>query len=58
MTEADRARANGPALEKMYQFLLWLVPTVDKMPRAQKFTLGDRIQHVLSRPDPSLLLAK
>jgi hypothetical protein len=35
MTEPDHARMNGPALEKMYQFLLWLVPTVDKMPRAQ-----------------------
>jgi hypothetical protein len=45
MTESNRTRTNGPALEKMYQFLLWLVPTVDKMPRAQKFTLGDRIQN-------------
>lgn len=45
MTEPDRTRTNGPALEKMYQFLLWLVPTVEKMPRAQKFTLGDRIQN-------------
>lgn len=45
MAEADRARVSGPVLEKMYQFLLWLVPTVDKMPRTQKFTLGDRIQN-------------
>jgi hypothetical protein len=45
MTEPDCARMNGTVLEKMYQFLLWLVPTVDKMPRAQKFTLGDRIQN-------------
>jgi hypothetical protein len=45
MTETNRVRANGPALEKMYQFLLWLIPTVDKMPRSQKFTLGDRIQN-------------
>ncbi len=44
MTERDRSRATGPALEKWYQFLLWLVPTVEKFPRAQKFTLGDRIQ--------------
>jgi len=29
----------------MCQFLLWLIPTVDKMPRSQKFTLGDRIQN-------------
>jgi hypothetical protein len=27
----------------MYQFLLWLVPAVDKFPRAQEFVLGDRI---------------
>jgi hypothetical protein len=35
---------SGPALEKMYRFMLWLVPTVDKLPRSQKFLLGDRIQ--------------
>jgi hypothetical protein len=45
MTESNRTRTTGPALEKMYQFMLWLVPTVDKMPRSQKFTLGDRIQN-------------
>ncbi len=28
----------------MYRFLLWLVPTVEKFPRSQKFLLGDRIQ--------------
>lgn len=28
----------------MYQFLLWLVPAVDKFPRARKFVLGDRIE--------------
>jgi hypothetical protein len=31
-------------LEKAYRFVLWLVPTVEKFPRAQKFLLGDRIQ--------------
>jgi len=40
----DNARRTGPALEAMYQFLLWLVPTVDKFPRSQKFVLGDRIE--------------
>ena len=44
MTERDRSRSTGPALEKWYQFLCWLVPTVEKFPKAQKFTLGDRIQ--------------
>ncbi len=28
----------------MYQFMLWLVPTVEKFPRSQKFLIGDRIQ--------------
>ena len=44
MAEANHARRTGPALEAMYQFMLWLVPTVDKFPRARKFTLGDRIE--------------
>lgn len=37
-------RAMGPALERHYQFVLWLIPTLEKMPRAQKFLLGDRLQ--------------
>jgi hypothetical protein len=40
----DGARQNGPALEKAYQFALWLVPTVEKFPRSQNFLLGDRLQ--------------
>ncbi len=28
----------------MYGFVLWLVPTVEKFPRRQKFLLGDRLQ--------------
>ena len=34
----------APVLQKMHQFLLWLIPTVDKFPRTQKFLLGDRIR--------------
>jgi len=41
---ADNARRTGAALETHRQFLLWLVPTVEKFPRSQKFLLGDRIQ--------------
>ena len=41
---ADNARQTGPAVEAHFQFLLWLVPTVEKFPRSQKFLLGDRIQ--------------
>lgn len=40
MTDRDRSRTTGPALEKWHQF----APTVEKFPKAQKFTLGDRIQ--------------
>lgn len=39
------ARSGGPALEAMYQFLLWLIPTLEKFPRSQKFQLGDRLQN-------------
>jgi len=28
----------------MYQLLLWLIPTVEKFPKTQKFLLGDRTQ--------------
>ena len=45
MTEpANNTRATGPALEAMYRVLLWLIPTVEKFPRKQKFVLGDRIE--------------
>lgn len=40
----DHARRTGPAIEAHQQFILWLVPTVERFPRAQKFLLGDRIQ--------------
>jgi hypothetical protein len=40
----DNTRRTGPALEAMYQFVLWLIPAVEKFPRKQKFLLGDRLQ--------------
>ena len=43
-TASDRSRRTGPALEKAYQFILWLIPTVEQFPRGQRFLLGDRIQ--------------
>jgi hypothetical protein len=33
----DNARKTGPALEAHFQFLMWLVPAVEKFPRTQKF---------------------
>ena len=40
----DGAKRTGPALESMYRFVLWLVPTVEGFPRRQRFLLGDRLQ--------------
>lgn len=37
-------KTGGPAVEKAYQYLIWLVPTLEKLPRSQKFLIGDRIQ--------------
>ena len=42
---ADRARTTGAALEAHYRFVVWLVPTLERFPRSQKFLLGDRMQH-------------
>ncbi len=39
------ARKVSPALESAYQFLAWLVPTLDQFLRRQKFLLGDRIEN-------------
>jgi hypothetical protein len=41
---SDPARPIGPALEAHQRFLTWLIPTLDKFPRAQRFLLGDRIE--------------
>jgi hypothetical protein len=44
MNDTDRSRRSGVVVEKTYQFLLWLVPTLEKFPKSQKFLLADRIQ--------------
>lgn len=40
----DNARRTGPAVEAHYQLINWLIPAVERFPKAQKFLLGDRIQ--------------
>lgn len=40
----DNSRRTGAAVEAHYQFLAWLVPTIEKFPKSHKFTIGDRIQ--------------
>jgi len=39
----DHRKRTGPAVEAHYQFLLWLVPAVDRFPKSQKFVFGDRV---------------
>jgi len=41
---SDNARRTGSAVEAHFQFLMWLIPAVEKFPRTQKFLLGDRLQ--------------
>jgi len=41
---SDSVRHLGPALESHQRFLTWLIPTLEKFPRAQRFLLGDRIE--------------
>ena len=43
---AAGARRHGPALQKAYDLVVWLVPTLEKFPRGQRFLLGDRIESV------------
>ena len=42
----DNSRRTGASVEAHYQFLLWLGPTLEKFPKSQKFTLGDRIHSI------------
>jgi hypothetical protein len=35
----DNSKRTGAAIEMHYQFLAWLLPTIEKFPRSQKFTL-------------------
>ena len=42
----DRTRETGPAIDTHYRFILWLVPTLMRLPRSQKYLLGDRIQTI------------
>jgi 23S rRNA-intervening sequence protein len=41
----DHSRRTGAAIEAHYQFLLWLMPVVEKFPKSHKFTVGDRIEN-------------
>ena len=34
-------------ITKLYDFLLWIIPKLEKFPRSQKFLIADRIETVL-----------
>lgn len=40
-------RKEVDAVTKLYDFILWVIPKIDKFPRSQKFVLGDRIENLL-----------
>ncbi len=40
-------RSEIPAVTKLYDIILWLMPQVEKFPRDFKFTVGDRIANNL-----------
>ena len=40
----DNSKRTGAAIEAHYQFLTWLVSTIEKFPKSHKFTIGDRIE--------------
>jgi hypothetical protein len=40
----DNSRRTGAAIEAHYQFVVWLVATIEKFPRSHKFTIADRIE--------------
>ena len=42
----DNSKRTGAAIEAHYQFLAWLVPTIEKFPKSHKFTVGDRIETI------------
>ncbi|MBI4651197.1 diversity-generating retroelement protein Avd [Candidatus Desantisbacteria bacterium] len=35
------------AITKLYDFILWIIPKLEKFPRSQKFLLADRIENFL-----------
>ena len=35
------------AITKLYDYLKWVIPKLEKFPRNQKFLLGDRIESLL-----------
>ena len=43
----QRAAVPTPAVDTCHGLLLWLIPQLDKLPRARRFTLGERLEQEL-----------
>ena len=43
MSSGRGAREVGPALESHYRFVVWLIPVLQRLLRAHKLLIGDRI---------------
>ncbi len=35
------------AITKLYDFILWIIPKLEKYPKTQKFLLADRIEQLM-----------
>ncbi len=47
-----------PVIQKAYDLILWYVPILNRLPRDQKFALGDRIVSSLYDLHEGLILAR
>ncbi len=54
----NRSQEELPVIQKMYDLILWYVPVLSRLPREQKFTLGDRITNGLYETLEELILCR
>ena len=47
-----------PIIQKLYDLIAWYIPHINKMPRDQKFILGDRLQNSLYDLLEDLIMAR
>jgi hypothetical protein len=51
-------RSELPIIQKTYELLLWMVPTIQKLPRSHRFVLGERLESSLYRLLEDLVRAR
>ena len=47
-----------PVIQQAYELLLWMVPTIQKLPRSHRFVLGERLESSLYRLLEDLVRAR